>query len=76
VTHVTAKVKLNPKITPGHGGEGTSTLTFYPDYADERNKAWATATPALSLTMTVKDAVADHFVAGEAYTLTFAPSED
>lgn len=73
--HVTAKVKLGAKTAPGHAGADSTTLSFYPDYADGRNQAWATTTPSLNLTMTVKNDVATHFIEGGAYTLTFTPDE-
>lgn len=67
-THVTAKVELRSK-KPGYNGQ---ILEFGPDYADGRNKEWAAATPSLSLSMTVIDSVAEHFIQGEKYTLTFS----
>jgi len=74
---VTAKVVVNGKQTHQEGTPYESVmLTFFPDYADGRNKAWSVATPALSLSMTVKPDVARHFQQGRAYTLTFAPNED
>ncbi len=72
---VTAKVKMGAKTHPGHSGQGSTTLSFYPDYADGRNQAWAAATPSLHLTMTVKDEIATHFTENAAYTLTFTPDE-
>lgn len=63
---VTAKVALQNNLN--------NTLTFVPDYADGRNEEWASATPALSLTMTVKPEVAELFTVGGYYTLTFEPS--
>ena len=50
-------------------------LTFGADYRDDRNKEWASFTPALTLTMTVKNEVAAHFEPGQSYTLTFTPEE-
>lgn len=70
----TAKIKLTGKEP--WGSDGAHHLTFQPDYQDGRNKEWASATPALSLTMTVKGDVAEHFEVGTAYTLTFEPDED
>lgn len=58
---ITAKIKLESKQEQG----GQVLLTFAPDYA-----------PGLSLTMGVKDEVAERFEVGGAYTLTFTPSED
>jgi hypothetical protein len=69
---ITAKIRLNTKSENGAGG---ATLSFGPDYQDGRNKEWATATPALSLSMTVVGDVADRFTEGDAYTLTFSPSD-
>jgi len=70
---VTAKIKCTRKEP--WGSTGDVALEFQPDYQDGRNKEWATATPALSLTMTVKSSVAEHFEQGRAYTLTFTPEE-
>ena len=52
-------------------GNGETSLAFYADYGDERNRAWAKYTPALSLSMTVTDAVAEQFEQGGRYLLTF-----
>jgi len=65
---ITAKIKCTTK-SPTTGDY--QVITFSPDYADGRNKEWAAATPALSLTMTVKESAAEHFTPGGAYTLTF-----
>lgn len=66
---VTAKVKL--ESAEPNGSEQT-TLRFGVDYADDRNKEWAAATPALSLTMTVRNEVAEnHFAVNDRFTLTF-----
>lgn len=74
---VTAKVVLSSRSTQQEGTAFESVLLgFMPDYADGRNKAWSVATPSLSLSMTVKPEVADHFRQGAAYTLTFSPNED
>lgn len=68
----TAKVYLgNVTVTPN----GTQ-LTFNPDYIDERNKEWAKATPSLSLSMTVKNSIADNLVIGQPFTLTFTPEDN
>lgn len=74
---VTAKVNLTSKQPSGQGTQYEQvSLGFMPDYADGRNKAWAVATPNLSLNMTVKPDVAAHFHLGRAYTLTFSPTEE
>lgn len=74
---ITAKVVLTRKdpFDPDVP-ESQVVLQFQPDYADGRNKEWANATPALSLTMTVKAEAAGHFDEGQPYTLQFVPTED
>lgn len=67
-TRVTAKVELRGKKDAYNG----KLLDFVPDYGDGRNAEWAAATPSLSLTMTVREDVAEHFDMGEKYTLTFS----
>lgn len=70
---VTAKVRLQSKVVNGDedNPNRTALLQFAPDYTDGRNKEWAAATPALSLSMTVKGDVGDNFEAGDKFTLTF-----
>jgi hypothetical protein len=70
---VTAKVQVSAKT---QSGPDAFSLSFQPDYADGRNAEWAAFTPHLSLSMTVKREVADHFELNGRYTLTFTPSED
>lgn len=65
---ITAKVILRSRESVG---DGQTRLTFYPDYADGRNKEWAKYTPALFLDMTVLDEVAMKFDSDGGYTLTF-----
>lgn len=73
---ITAKVKLNKKTSHDDSNKGAPVLlSFDPDYQDGRNKAWAEATPHLSLTMTVQGKVAAHFTEGAAYTLQFVEEE-
>ena len=69
----TAKVFLHQKID---ASDGQVQLLFNADYNDGRNKEWAKYTPALSLSMTVIDSVADQFDVSGKYTLTFEKSED
>lgn len=69
---ITAKVCVSSKSV----GENGTNLSFYADYADGRNQAWAVATPNISLSMTVKNDVGELFEQGGRYTLTFTPSED
>jgi hypothetical protein len=70
---ITARVNLDRKIETSNEQTG---LSFSPDYADGRNADWAAATPALSVSMTVRNDVADRFTEGGKYTITFEPSED
>jgi hypothetical protein len=68
---VTAKIHCQSKQESGDGGNRMAVVAFAPDYADGRNKEWSLATPHLSLSMTLKGAVADRFEVGGRYTLTF-----
>lgn len=68
---VTAKVQCQSKIESGEDENRQVQVTFVADYADGRNKEWSLYTPALSLYMTLKGAVADEFQVGDKYTLTF-----
>lgn len=68
---VTAKAKVSHKT-----GDDPVSVTFLPDYQDERNKEWATATPALSLSMTMKREIADLFEQGEAIDITLTRNPD
>lgn len=73
---ITAKVSLASKVVQGPGTPHQSVLlTFGADYHDGRNKQWAKATPYLNLVMVVTPEVADRFEQGQAYTLTFEPTE-
>lgn len=58
-------------ITKEHKGDDQNFLAFNADYSDERNKEWAKHTPALSLSLTVIDSVAENFEQGGRYLLTF-----
>lgn len=73
---ITAKVTCSRKDETGEGDTRQANVSFLPDYADGRNKEWALYTPALSLSMTLKGAVADRFEQGKSYTLQFVESED
>jgi hypothetical protein len=74
VAQVTAKVRLGSKQSWNEAGD--TILQFYPDYADGRNKAWAAASPSLSLMMTVRKDVAELFEQMGTYTLTFERNDD
>jgi hypothetical protein len=62
----------NLKQEYGEGDKRYATIGFCADYADGLNKEWAQATPYLDLRMTVRGDVADRFVQGGHYTMTFA----
>jgi hypothetical protein len=64
----TAAVALYSK---GESSNGQTQLNFSADYDDELNKEWAKYTPALSVSMTVIDPVAERFLQGKQYLLTF-----
>jgi hypothetical protein len=75
---MTAKVKVGTRVEnkDADGVIQSVNLQFFADYADERNKKWAVATPSISVQMTVKPEVAEKFVMGKAFTLTFEPEEN
>lgn len=72
---ITAKVFCANKVESGEGDTRQATVTFGADYADGRNKEWSLYTPALSLSLTLKGAVADRFEVGKAFTLQFVPED-
>jgi hypothetical protein len=65
----TAKVKVTNRVQAVENGDVS--LSFAPDYGDGRNAEWAAATPALSLSMTVKADVGQYVEMGDEFTLTF-----
>lgn len=71
---VTAKVVCHSKLITGAGEHRQAVVKFGADNSPE-NKDWSLYTPALTLDMTLRGAVADRFEPGQAYTLTFEPSE-
>jgi hypothetical protein len=73
---VTAKAKVTNIQDPGGAGPDSVTIEMGPDYEDGRNKDWAVATPAFSLTMTVKRSVAEGLPLGHALTVTFRNEEE
>lgn len=75
---MTAKVKVSTKVEnkDSEGVVQSVNLQFFADYADERNKEWASATPTISIQMTVNPEVGAKFTQGQAFTLTFEPEEN
>jgi hypothetical protein len=68
----TLKMLLTSKTLHG-GGTG---LAFTTDYADGRNKEWASATPVADIKFTVKNEIGERFELGKAYTFTVTESEE
>jgi hypothetical protein len=78
---VTAKFKVSRISDMGWGTE----IEMVPDYANGRNKEWATSTPAGMIRMTIKnDLAAEVFKkdidengsqTGKAFTILFEPEE-
>ncbi|WP_104116959.1 hypothetical protein [Arthrobacter sp. B1805] len=73
MSKTTAVAKLTGKAASISGTVG---LSFYADYNDERNKAWAKYTPALSISITVLESVAEQFEQGANYLVTFEAVDD
>jgi hypothetical protein len=69
---LTAKVRVERTVATGSG----SAVYLTADYADGRNKEWADATPSMNVSATVKNSVAEHFPAGQRFTLTFTPVDE
>lgn len=68
---ITAKVVLLSKLESGVGEHRQVVAAFNANYAGGKNDEWAIYTPSLTLNMTLKGAVADKFVVGQAYELQF-----
>lgn len=65
---VTAKFKVNRKTDMKWAHE----VELTPDYADGRNKEWASATPAGMIRLTIKNELAaEQFEVNKGYTVTF-----
>jgi hypothetical protein len=68
MSKITAVATLGTKMPQN---DGQTTLNFYADYNDERNKAWSKYTPGMSAQLLVIDSVAEKFEQGGRYLLTF-----
>jgi|HubBroStandDraft_3_1064219.scaffolds.fasta_scaffold476021_2 hypothetical protein len=70
---VTAKFKVQT-VTPNVGYQANEVL-LVPDYAQGRNKEWASATPSGTIRMHIgQDTEAiKQFTVGQAFTITFDP---
>lgn len=73
---VTAKMKVQSKMTQGEGDNRQANVTFVADYENGRNKEWALYTPGASLIMGLRGSVADLFEVNQAYTLTLERDRD
>jgi len=71
---VTAKIVCNSMLITGAGDHRQAVVKFSANVTPE-NAEWAKYTPHLQLDMTLNGTVADRFEPGQAYTLTFEPSE-
>lgn len=70
-SRVTAKAIVNHV----QRNEATSALYIGPDYAEGRNAEWAAASPALGITLVVRNEVAHHYPQGGRMTVTFELDE-
>ena len=68
----TAKVYVATK----NRSDETTIVTFSPDYGAGRNAEWSKWTPALTLSMSIKNELADTIKSGQAYTLTFEENNE
>jgi len=64
---VSMRTRVQAKNDLGFGTDNVQ-LQFVPDYEDGRNKEWASATPALTFSMTVIKDIAEMFEVGEKIT--------
>jgi hypothetical protein len=73
---ITAKVFLSGKEETRYVAAGPTNvkLSFSANHCPE-NLAWSQATPWVNFQMAVTEAVAEHFVLGGKYTLTFEQEE-
>jgi hypothetical protein len=72
---ITAKARCEGN-SPSDYPPDTHRVSFAPDYQDGRNKEWAAATPTLQITLGMQSSVAENFVVGDKYTVTFEKTED
>lgn len=68
----TLKMLLSSKTLTGNA----TGLVFNVDYANGRNKEWASATPVAQVTATVQNEIGERFKLGAAYTFTVEESDD
>lgn len=70
----TLKMLLSSKTLSGAGEYAQCGLQFTTDYADGRNKEWASATPVADIKFTVRAEIGERFNLGAAYTFTVTES--
>lgn len=76
MTQISAKFKVSG-IVEGAGYQADRAL-LVPDYAQGRNKDWAAATPAGTISLDIgQDTEArKHFTPGRAFTVLFEPNDE
>ncbi len=73
--NTTLKMRLSSKTLSGSGEDARCGLQFTTDYADGRNKEWASATPVADIKFTVRHEIGEWFELGAAYTFTVSESD-
>lgn len=73
---VAAYLLCNSKTETGDTGDEREVfVTFFPNYDDERNRAWARYMPNLTLSTMLRGTVADQLTEGQPYVLTIDVEE-
>lgn len=67
MSQITAVARCQKQAPTDYG----TNVSFYPAYDSPENQEWATATPSLSVMMTVQNDVAERFEQGGEYLITF-----
>lgn len=68
---ITAVATLESMADVGNEQQHLTFRAIYDDSSNAINKEWAKYTPALSVSMVVIDSVAENFLVGKPYVLTF-----
>jgi hypothetical protein len=70
---ITAKFKVgNHKKVNNESTE----VQLWPDYNDERNKAWSQYTPSGSVSLVILDKIVEQFPVGHNFLLTFEDEDE
>lgn len=71
---ITAKFKVLNKVHQDYGdGTDGAVITLIPDYAEGRNKEWSKWTPSGTMTINVKNPVAEQFSIGDPFVIVMYP---